>query len=107
MQPDLQADYEQEKQKQEESALKEVSIKKTVIDTWRGVFSLEAGQDATEAEVQDYASNLKKLRAKAMLAHVTKKWKAFWSRRKNIDDWTLTPDMTRMKNSKVINSVHI
>eukprot|EP00842_Homolaphlyctis_polyrhiza_P005987 jgi/Hompol1/638/HPOL_002559-RA len=40
------------------------------------------------------------MHAKLAQAHVTKKWKEYWSLRKNVDDWTLNPELITVKNAK-------
>ncbi|KAL2911515.1 hypothetical protein HK105_209004 [Polyrhizophydium stewartii] len=104
--PDLKQDQDLELKKAELANKKEAMIKKNVIETWRGVFSLDAAIDpgaeidASVGDEKDKSKNLQKLKEKAMLSHVTKKWRDFWSRRKNVDDWTLTPELISVKNSK-------
>ncbi|KAI8929846.1 WD40-repeat-containing domain protein [Entophlyctis helioformis] len=100
--PDLKQDHDLEIKKADMANKKEALIKKNVIDTWRGVFTLDtiSEPEPSTGEEADYSKRLQRLREKAMLAHITKKWKEYWSRRKNVDDWTLTPDLITVKSTK-------
>eukprot|EP00842_Homolaphlyctis_polyrhiza_P001209 jgi/Hompol1/2089/HPOL_005462-RA len=94
--PDLKQDLDLETKKADMANKKEALIKKNVIDTWRGDTE-SADQDESKDKQK---KNLDRLRAKALLAHVTKKWKEYWSLRKNVDDWTLNPELITVKNAK-------
>nr|KAJ3422048.1 WD repeat-containing protein 49 [Polyrhizophydium stewartii] len=71
--PDLKQDQDLELKKAELANKKEAMIKKNVIETWRGVFSLDAAIDpgaeidASVGDEKDKSKNLQKLKEKAML----------------------------------------
>ncbi|EGF76597.1 hypothetical protein BATDEDRAFT_92606 [Batrachochytrium dendrobatidis JAM81] len=100
---DLKQDRDLEMKQADISNKKEALIKKNIISTWRSAFTIAQNIECESEGLyldEGASKSLKKLKEKAVLAHITKKWKEYWLKRKNIDDWTLSPDLITVKNSK-------
>ncbi|KAH6585718.1 hypothetical protein BASA50_001053 [Batrachochytrium salamandrivorans] len=101
---DLKHDQDLKNKRAEIVNTKETLIKKSIIDTWRGastMFGLEdSGREMTLADKNDRKKTIRRLKDKAMIVYVAKKWKDYWLQRKNVDDWTVTPSLVTVKNSK-------
>ncbi|KAJ3262291.1 WD40 repeat domain 95 [Boothiomyces macroporosus] len=91
---DLQIEYEEEEKERETATQHETVIKKKIISRWKGE------EEEPILEVTNNDHQMKKLRAKAIKAHVCRLFKAKWNRQKGSEDWQLHPEQISVKRSK-------
>ncbi|KAI8996010.1 WD40-repeat-containing domain protein [Gaertneriomyces semiglobifer] len=73
------------------------SLKKSVIDTWRG---LARDVDVAEDVQGESEETMKRLRVRALRAKVVKKMCEVYRKRMSAVDWTITPDLTSSSEDK-------
>ncbi|KAJ3325129.1 WD repeat-containing protein 49 [Boothiomyces sp. JEL0866] len=87
---DLQHEYEEEEKEKETVSQHETVIKKKIISRWKAALPGEEEEPIIEVTNNDY--QMKKLRARAIKAHVCRLFKARWNRQKGSEDWQLHPE---------------
>lgn len=108
--PDLQHYHEAERKRQAEIKKMEYDIKMKIIETWKSSL-ISNDRRSSNGQCRRWASgspkNFKETSDQVdsgiiniTQIQVAKKWLQIYSLQKNIDDWTLTPDLITMKNSK-------
>ncbi|KAI9352022.1 WD40-repeat-containing domain protein [Obelidium mucronatum] len=75
-------------------------LKKDVIETWKHGISKELQQDSESAEKVDLGKKIKEMRQRAIQVHIIQKWREQCQRRKEAEDWTISPDLISVKNQK-------
>lgn len=92
--PDVEEENLLEAQRNEMLLSRKQDMKKELIETWTGV--PKASNVQTES-VLDFKENVKRLKIRSIQQHCINKWKSFWARKKEAEDWTIPSDLITIK----------
>ena len=71
-------------------------MKKQLLETWTGGASKVANEN-----VVDFKENVRRLKIRSIRSECISKWKVFWARKKEAEDWKIPSDLITIKRDSL------
>jgi hypothetical protein len=92
--PDVEEENLLDAQRQELLLSRKEDMKKHLLETWTGV---PKALNVQNEKVLDFKENVQRLKIRSIQEHCISKWKTFWKKKKEAEDWTIPSDLITIK----------